>query len=80
MYQKKIRHLAITLSAFICLTFAACGSGTGDGAATGDSVQTHRDDRSMSNQQHDGIEQTPDDSMMGQDTTLPQDMRDSSNL
>lgn len=80
MYQKNIKHLAISLSAFICLTFVACGSGTGDGAATGDSVQVHRDDRSMSSQQHDGLEKTPGDSMMGQDTTQPQSMPDSSNL
>lgn len=80
MYQKNIRHLALSLVTFICLTFAACGGGAGNGAATGDSVQSHRDDQSMSNQQHDGMEQTPNDSMMDSDTTMVEGMPDSSNL
>ncbi|HTN37288.1 MAG TPA: hypothetical protein VL053_09450 [Arachidicoccus sp.] len=68
---KNIRSLLYAAMVFTMVFITACqsgGSSDGQNNLT-DTIQERRDDRSMSNQQHDGIDQSKIDSTQQADST-----------
>lgn len=79
MNNMKLRRL--TMGTLICLgaVLVSCHSSYDEGSSEGhyDTVQAERNDRTMSNQQHDGLEQTTLDSASKGDSGTQQMMPDS---